>query len=205
MPEMDGFEATAAIRRQEQGTGRHVPIIAMTAFAMKGDQELCLQAGMDGYDSKPFRALELSGTIARVMPGTVATEPAAPSLVPSPAGVLDWGEALERVDGDREILRSLGRLFLDECPGWMGELNEAVRHRDAPRIKRLAHNLKGSLGAVGARSAFDVALEMEAMGRTGDLTGVEDTYTALQETVRRAQSALTQMLAAGSPLSSSDV
>ena len=68
MPEMDGREATAAIRRREQGTGVHLPIVAMTAHAMKGDQEQCLAAGMDGYIAKPIRSEELFATIDRYVP-----------------------------------------------------------------------------------------------------------------------------------------
>lgn len=69
MPEMNGFEATQAIRERERGTGRHVPIVAMTAHAMKGDRERCLETGMDAYVSKPIRAVELFAAIDEVMAG----------------------------------------------------------------------------------------------------------------------------------------
>ena len=69
MPIMDGFEATAAIREKENTNGHHMPIIAMTAHAMKGDKEKCIQAGMDEYVSKPMKAVELYSTIGRVMRG----------------------------------------------------------------------------------------------------------------------------------------
>src|SRR6202011_264927 len=77
MPEMDGFEATARIRPREQGTGRHIPIVAMTAHAMKGDRERCLEAGMDGYVSKPIQARELLRAIEQLVPEAVGMAPEA--------------------------------------------------------------------------------------------------------------------------------
>ena len=82
MPEMDGFEATIAIRAAEQGTGRHVPIIAMTAHAMKGDRERCLEAGMDGYVAKPIQARELLQAIASYVPKSAPRKPDAPLRMP---------------------------------------------------------------------------------------------------------------------------
>jgi two-component system, sensor histidine kinase and response regulator len=72
MPELDGLEATAIIRERERKTGAHLPIIAMTAHAMKGDQEKCLAVGMDGYIAKPLRAEELYALIDRLLPGVSA-------------------------------------------------------------------------------------------------------------------------------------
>ncbi len=187
MPEMDGFEATAAIRRQEQGTSRHVPIIAMTAYAMKGDRERCLDAGMDDYVSKPFRINELTALIQRLTAAPQASPPAAAESEPASAdqdSILDWKGALEQVDGNETLLRDLAGLFQTECRQWLEQMDQAIRNRDAGQVKRVAHNLKGSLGAIGARSAFDAALELEAMGRARDLAGAEQTCAALQRAIR---------------------
>jgi CheY-like chemotaxis protein/nitrogen-specific signal transduction histidine kinase len=189
MPEMDGFEAAAAIRRRERATHAHIPIIAMTACAMKGDRERCLEAGMDGYVAKPFRMKELFETIERLLPS-----PAAPGTGPAPEpqgeDVVDWDEALRQVDGNRELLRELINLFRAECPEWMAKLDEAIRAGNAGQLKRVAHNLKGSLGTFGAKEAFDAALELEAMGRVNDLAGADAAYQTLQAALQQLQPVL---------------
>jgi CheY-like chemotaxis protein len=93
MPDMDGFEATAAIRQNEKILGTHIPIVAMTAHAMKGDRERCIAAGMDGYVSKPIQAAELFEAIAGLMPATLATPSDAPAGPPG-EDVLDAAAAL---------------------------------------------------------------------------------------------------------------
>jgi CheY-like chemotaxis protein len=93
MPEMNGFEATGSIRQREQGGSRRVPIIAMTAHAMKGDRERCLEAGMDGYVSKPIRIHELLSAIASLVPGSTGHEPRSPD---------DRGCGLRAQEGGRE-------------------------------------------------------------------------------------------------------
>ncbi len=202
MPEMDGFEATAAIRQREQGTGNHLPIIAMTAFAMKGDRERCLAAGMDDYVSKPFKIAELTEAITRLTTPRPPGEPPAPpevELTPSQLEeVFNPKDALAQVDGNETLLRDLVGLFLTECPRWMTEMDEAIRQRDAGQIKRAGHNLKGSLGMIGARTAYDAALELEAMGRAHDLTGVEGTYSALQQGINRLLPVLERYVSDGS-------
>jgi PAS domain S-box-containing protein len=190
MPEMDGFQATAAIRQREAASGRRTPILAMTAYAMKGDRERCLQAGMDGYVSKPIRARELFDAIAAVA-GT-SSEPAAPRR-PEPAGPAeapDWALALERVGGDRDLLRDLVRLFLQQCPGWVGELRQGLANSDAAVLKRAAHNLKSCLGNFGARAAFERAQSLETMGREGKLAGADEVCRALEQSLERLRPAL---------------
>jgi signal transduction histidine kinase/DNA-binding response OmpR family regulator len=187
MPEMDGFEATAHIRARESGGGRRQPIIAMTAHALKGDRERCLEAGMDGYVSKPIQPHELNEAIRRVAPE--ATE-AGPS---SPAGAADdmnLAEALARVGDDAELLAEIAGLFLDECPKQMAELRAAVARGDCPVVQRLAHTIRGSVGAFGARAACEAAQRLETMGKERDMTHAEEARVALEEAVARLRPAL---------------
>jgi PAS domain S-box-containing protein len=188
MPQMDGLEATAAIRAREASKGSHVPIIAMTAFAMIGDKEKCLEAGMDGYISKPVRAKELFETIDRL----AANPPTTPGVGES-AGVsdqIDWSAALEYVAGDEQMLRDLIGIFLVECPRWLTELREAIASERIGDVKRLAHNLKGSIRLFGAKSVFDSAFLLEQMGRSGNLSGAAPACAALEEGIERLKPAL---------------
>ncbi len=148
MPEMDGFEATAAIRARESATGAHTPIVAMTAHALKGDRERCLAAGMDAYVSKPLRPQDFFDVLASVVPasGDAGSFPAEPESGPD---AFDIAAALERVDGDRELMKELAGLFLGECPRCMGEIRQAIAQRDGPGLQRAAHYLKGSVGNLG--------------------------------------------------------
>jgi signal transduction histidine kinase/CheY-like chemotaxis protein len=181
MPEMDGLEATAAIRRQEAGTDRHQPIVAMTAHAMKGDRENCLAAGMDAYISKPIQPQELYATIARVVPDAAA---------PDMQEQLNLGQALDRVGGDRELLREIAGVFLDSYPGQLAELRDAVARRDSRAVQRAAHGLKGAVGNFGARAAAAAAERLELMGRAQDLAGAEAALGELSEALTRLGPAL---------------
>ena len=189
MPERDGLEATTLIRQKEQGTGRRVPIIAMTAYALKGDRERCLAAGMDGYLSKPVRLEQLLEAIAGLAPQFAAVEQGVPSA-PSAAGVLDEAEALGYVGGDRELLRELVGIFLDNCPKRLSELREALGRRDCQALQRMAHTIKGELGSFGAKAAVEAALRLETMARAGDLTDAEVACAALDEAMHHLQPAL---------------
>jgi two-component system sensor histidine kinase/response regulator len=114
MPEMDGLAATEAIRQREKGSDNHLRIFAMTAHAMKGDRERCLQAGMDGYITKPIRFSDIEKTL-------FSLSSAQPIPAPSPTGKAVWGraEALERLGGDEDLLREVCQIFLnwEEVPG----------------------------------------------------------------------------------------
>jgi signal transduction histidine kinase/CheY-like chemotaxis protein len=191
MPEMDGFEATARIRRAEREGGRRTPIIALTAHAMKGDRERCLEAGMDGYVTKPLRAAELFDAISRVVPPGPAPVPAPTAGRSLPAGAIDWADALERAGGDPELLRELVRLFLTEHPRWLAGLREALAAGSAATLRDAAHSLKGALGTLAAQAAFDAALRVEALGRQGSLLGAEETCALLEQELERLRPALT--------------
>jgi PAS domain S-box-containing protein len=187
MPEIGGFEATAAIRRGERDTGDHLPIIAMTAHAMTGDRQRCLEAGMDAYVAKPIQASELIEVIERTVPAPAAT--AAPDHRPPP-GLIDWDRALKGAGGDREILRDLVAVFLTTCPEWLTELWRAVNHKDAAELRRLGHTIKGAMGLFGARTALAAAERVEVMGRQGNLADAGEACTALERELRDVQAAL---------------
>ena len=140
MPEMDGLDATTAIRAWEKSAGTHAPIIALTAHAMKGDRERCLAAGMDGYASKPIRIRELEQAIAQVISSPNSAKVPVPEADQAD-GVIDHAALLAGVDGNRRLLRELVRVFLADCPRHLVEIEEAIRLRDAGALERAAHTL----------------------------------------------------------------
>jgi CheY-like chemotaxis protein len=179
MPEMDGLNATMAIRAWESATGAHIPIIAMTAHAMRGDSERCLAAGMDGYTSKPIRVRELEQAIGLLIrPENSARMPA--SEAGQAGGIIDHAALLAGVDGNRRLLGEIVRLFLADCPQLLTKIKETIRHGDAAALGRAAHALKGSVGNFGAKSAFAAAERLETMGRTGDLAAASDACVTLE-------------------------
>jgi CheY-like chemotaxis protein/HPt (histidine-containing phosphotransfer) domain-containing protein len=191
MPEMDGLEATALIRQKERATGAHVPIIAMTAHAMKGDRELCLEAGMDGYISKPIQAKALYDAIESILPRV-----SEPVREPPPTDeVLDWTAAMENVDGDPEFLKELAKLFFTEGAKAMQEIRAAITAADATRLRRAAHTLRGSVACFAAKPAVEAALRLEMMGRDGNLSDAEAAWAALEVEIERLRSALTNRVA----------
>ena len=199
MPEMDGLEATGVIRSKESARGGYgpngsrIPIIAMTAFAMAGDREKCLDAGMDGYVTKPVRAQELFAAIDRMTEAPLQHAAAAP---PS-ADDIDWAAALEYVAGDEQMLRDLVGIFLTEAPRWLGELRQAVAANHVADVKRLAHNLKGSVRLFGSKSAFDSAFLLEQMSRNGNLADASPAMAALEQRIERLTPLLRQFAKEG--------
>jgi two-component system sensor histidine kinase/response regulator len=188
MPEMDGFEATAAIRAREAGTGVHTTIIAMTAHALKGDRDRCLAAGMDAYVSKPLQPQELFSVLEGLAPLSRDGGGPAPVSTPQPLA-FDLAAALERVEGDVELMKELAGLFLEECPQRMAEIRQAVLRKDASKLQQVAHTLKGSVGNFGAREAFEATRRLELIGSEQDWGHVEEAWTALEEAIGRLNSA----------------
>jgi len=177
MLEMDGLEATRVIREREAESGRHIPIIAMTAYAMKEDREKCLAAGMDGYLSKPATPERLASAIGGFLP---------PNRDRSSAPSVDLDEALEMVGGDRELLCEAVGLFLaEDYPRQLEDLVESLECQDARSSKAAAHGIKGALLSFGGRPASDVALRLETMGREGDLSGAQGALEELEAEVKR--------------------
>ena len=179
MPEMDGLEATNAIRAWEKTTGTYTPIIAMTAHAMKGDRERCLQAGMDGYASKPFRIRDIEDVIDQLMRSARSTQLAAP--VPDQDGAtIDEDALLQGIEGDRQLLGELIRLFLADYPQLLVEIKQAIRRSDAEALAKASHALKGSVGNFAARKAFAAAQAMENVGKCGELSTANEAYRTLE-------------------------
>jgi two-component system, sensor histidine kinase and response regulator len=196
MPEMDGLEATRCIRTREaairaggepappgsayahpaRARGR-IPIVALTAHAMKSDEERCIASGMDGYLSKPVSADALARALARfalTSEGLAAESP------------VDAAAALRGTDGDAELLAELCELFVEEWPARHAELESACGAGDARRIERSAHGLKGVLAALGAGSAAASAAVLEHTARSGRLDAAADDLAALEHQIDRA-------------------
>jgi two-component system, sensor histidine kinase and response regulator len=137
MPEMTGLEATAFIRERERGTSRHLPIIAMTAHAIKDDREICLNAGMDGYLSKPVRAEDLFQQIEScVSGGAPVQEPV--SVHSKRSAPFEEAAFLARMGGEQDLCEQVVEAFFMEGPELMQPIREALRRKDAMEIARLA-------------------------------------------------------------------
>jgi CheY-like chemotaxis protein/HPt (histidine-containing phosphotransfer) domain-containing protein len=205
MPEMNGYDATAAIRSEEQGTGRHIPIIAMTAEAMKGDREHCLDAGMDDYISKPFDAEALYQIVAAApaqacaAAGTpVAVEASHPPDTggddsPSPRdgelvndeGVIDWQVARKNTANDDAMMEELVQIFLAEHKQMLADIHHAIETSDAVLLRRSAHTLKGSAAIFGAQQVFDAAMRLEMMGRENNFESAAQGLASLESRASR--------------------
>jgi PAS domain S-box-containing protein len=196
MPEMDGLEATAAIRAKEKTTGAHLPIIAMTAHAMKGDRERCLAAGMDGYVPKPIQAKALLDTIESLQHAPAQAE-AGKGAEQRVDEVLDRAAVLERVDGDTELLNKMIKLFLEEWPRLWSAMRTAADSQDPQALARAAHTLKSSVGNFAARGAFEAARRLEIMGRAGDLSDVDEAARLLEQEIERLKPALAGLVTVG--------
>jgi signal transduction histidine kinase/CheY-like chemotaxis protein/HPt (histidine-containing phosphotransfer) domain-containing protein len=178
MPEMDGFEATIALRELEKNTGRHQPIVAMTALAMNGDRERCMAAGMDGYLSKPIRPEELDETLERYL--ALKTKSHGGSE-PAPTGnsSVDILELLNRIDDDRALLADLTDVFRADYPRQLHRAQKAVNSTDAVELQAVGHLLKGALSNLSAGSASQLAGSLEEAGRSGKLSGAQETLDKL--------------------------
>ena len=194
MPEMDGLTATRNIREREQGTGSHIPIIAMTAHAMKGDKERCLEAGMDGYLSKPVNSQAIGEAIARFVGiRSVGSVPEPITIFPSRSW--DYARALQRVEGDRGLLFELMEIFLDETPKQLVVLEKAISDRDFENVHRTAHTLKGELGYLSLAGAAESAKLLENLGHEGRADGMLDLLEALRTELFEVADAMKAMLA----------
>ena len=184
MPELDGIEAAKAIRSAEGGTKRRVPIVALTAHLLDEDKEACLLAGMDEFLSKPVDAADLGNLLDRLgyAAGTDTTHPNVSQASAEPA--LERDALLRRTEGDVALATELARIFLEDCPKSMEELETSVRAREMDRFQRVLHRLSGSLEAIAARPAATAARRLgeAALGGSSDL---ESPLGALQDEMQR--------------------
>ena len=211
MPEMDGLEATRHIREREQRAtskaswseakiplkagqqatsneqrATSIPIIAMTANAMKGDREKCLESGMDDYVSKPINVEELFGVIekfSRKLKDHKKKKPF-PSLKKTETvskEVFDLSKAMEVVAGNKEIFKEIANIFLESSPASVAQIKEAIAGDDALALEHAAHSLKGSVGHFGARRTFEAAYNLEKLGREKEMGEADNAFSKLEK------------------------
>jgi CheY-like chemotaxis protein/HPt (histidine-containing phosphotransfer) domain-containing protein len=186
MPEMDGFEATAAIRRKEREGGKHIPIIAMTAHAMKGDRERCLEAGMDDYLTKPIQPRSLTEVIGRWVDKQDSVKPEVPSVEPvKEEEVFDKTGFLERLGGDESLFRKLLSMFFNDAPIQIERIQQHLKDEDLAGMRLRAHSLNGATANLGANALQKAASEIEAAAKNGDLDRARELVPNLQKEFER--------------------
>jgi signal transduction histidine kinase/CheY-like chemotaxis protein len=189
MPEMDGFQATRKIRESEQGTSRHIPIIAMTANAMKGDDTQCYQAGMDGYVPKPIGVTEIDDEIQKVLAAQLeefqdprGTEAEGDD---TEAISLDKQVIVARFDGDMGMLDEAVELFDEDASKLLAQLHQVIRSRDLPAVTRAVDTLKGRIGNFTEQGVYLTATELLNASCNGDMVAVAEMMGRLDEEVIR--------------------
>jgi two-component system, sensor histidine kinase and response regulator len=200
MPQMDGYEATMAIRELDSAA-RQIPIIAMTAQAMQGDRERCIAAGMDDYVSKPIAPETLDEALAR----WIVSLPPAEEENPVPGEVLgDHDNVLDRntlddlralqEEGEPDLLAELIELFLRDTSPRLAAIDQALAEGDPGKVAQVAHSLKGSCGNLGAKQMSELCARLEAIAQPGDLAQARELFLHLQREYARVQEALSQEL-----------
>ncbi len=212
MPGMDGLEATAAIRAREYAggeDGKRVPIIAMTAHAMKGDRDRCLAAGMDGYLSKPINGHEMIGLVESLARGAVPvtqlaaeTPDTAETSPQATAVVFNLEKALRRCSNSKDMIREMIQCFFDDVDNLLPQMRTALEKGDLVEVGRLGHRMKGTVVYLGARPAEEAALRVEQFCKSsgGALSEAEEAINALQHECIALRTALNEHLPAAEPM-----
>ena len=184
MPEMGGLEATQMIRQREVATGKRVPIVALTAHAMKGDRDRCLAGGMDEYLSKPIDTPLLIATVEgiddRGRRAAAAERDATTMTRHDSHAVFDESAARRRTGGDRQLLKELVALYRADAPVTLRQIAKALAARNAEALRVAAHTLKGSVATVGGASARHAAATLENFGKSGSLDGADSALAVLR-------------------------
>ena len=202
MPEMDGYEATRHLRDAEAGTGRHLPIIAMTAAAMQGDRDKCIEAGMDDYITKPVTVGAINVVLDRwIAPPPSPVTPAGGDAAAASTSALDperFGVLRELDAGDGELLEMIAQEFLHDANEVLGALRDAIAEGDPQRVERAGHTLRGASANVGATRMADLSRKLEALGKAAALgTAPELLEEAVAELIQ-VEAALRAELASAS-------
>ncbi|HEU5180645.1 MAG TPA: response regulator [Candidatus Polarisedimenticolia bacterium] len=189
MPRMSGLEAAQAIRQRERGTRRRVPIVALTAHAMQGDKERCLESGMDEYLSKPVHAAQLLETVGRL---AVRKAKSTKRFALRSTRGKSFDEALlkERVEGDLPLLRRMVRAFRSDYPETLEHIHGALDARDAEALRNHAHAIKGAAATLAAPAAAEAAFRLEKLARTGELKGARGMFHQLVTEIRKLDRSL---------------
>jgi CheY-like chemotaxis protein len=205
MPGMDGLEATRAIRQKEKSTGKHQVIVALTGNVTEEDKQTRVEAGMDGFVPKPFEMRALFDTIEFLAAGAQVI-PAAPVSAPPPS-ITDRAPAqaqsaapvpiedvathlLRTTGGNQKLARSLTKSFLADVPKRLAAIRVALAAKDGAKLDTAAHALKGSVAIFGAQTAVTAARNLEAMGRSRNLSGADAEFRALEAAMNRLQTEL---------------
>jgi CheY-like chemotaxis protein len=209
MPVMDGFAATAAIRRHEReaGRARTLPVIAITANALQGDREACLAAGMDDYLSKPFTQQQLAAVIGRwiALPiaGSVHHGDAPPALPEETREVIHRDvintAALEKIralsrDGGDALVQKVVNAYVGDVPQHLRTLRQAIGATDAGTVKRIAHSLKSASANVGAETLAGLCKDLEHLGRADTIEGADTLLADMEHEFQAVRYSLTAML-----------
>ncbi|QDT48505.1 Signal transduction histidine-protein kinase BarA [Symmachiella dynata] len=209
MPVMDGFEATGAIRNIEKDKKTphqpraRTPIVAMTAHAMKGDREKCLQAGMDGYVAKPIRIPLLYDAIAEFFEepsdssAATNTNGSNSDSQNNSSGCIDWAVALDAVQGDHDLLREVASASVEECKALMTNLEQAVQLQDATATGRAAHTVKGLLRMFPSQPAAQIVQEIEDNAHQGEWNGLESSCESLKAQLIKLGSEISEFVKNG--------
>jgi two-component system sensor histidine kinase/response regulator len=192
MPEMDGMEATAAIREREKVSGKHIPILAMTAHAMRGDKEKYLASGMDGYVSKPIHPAGLFAEIERCLKASGGSNAMTENLQGTNE-LIDRVSLLERVEGDRELLTEMIHLFQEDAPKLLTAMRDALQRGDMAVLERSAHSLKGAASNLSAKATAAAALQLEKDANSKDAESAKKSLAAVERAVEHLLPALAEL------------
>ncbi len=181
MPQMDGLQATAAIRELECTSGRRTPIVALTAHAMKKDEAACLASGMDAHVSKPLNLKKFFRIMDDLLGGRFASQAQMSGAAVNEGAVMDLQSMIEFIGEDKKILNKIMQSFLDSYQAMLDRVQDTVRARDALQMVEAAHALKSAVNNFGAERTAREANALESLGESGELDGCDSILKKLEQ------------------------